>query len=218
MRITCNLFKTATFTTLAALLLPVAAQADMHGDGKMDHQKLRERAVSAEQVLSGDVQHLTNPVGNVRDLILNEAGTAVEYVLYEVPFPYYLEGARNGFVRFDNVAVELDATTELVLRFDEESAAHTPDELTITRAEADHRMVSRILEDAVTFSDAARTHEVEDMLIDRETGEILGYVVNRNPDSWFNDQPAMIPPQQVSIGPGGNVTTGAEIAALESLK
>ena len=215
MRLTCNFCKSLALGALAALLAPAVALADMHGDGKAGHDALDD-AVSARRMLNGDVHTAANPIGSVRDLILNERGTAVEYVLYEIPFPYALSGADNGFVAFDNVAVEDGATLDTVLRIDDE-AARGPQELTLKRSEADHRMVSRLLDDALAFADGQHIRDVEDILVDRNSGEILGFVVNRSQDAWFNDDPLIIPPHKVTIEPDGNVTTGAEFEMLASI-
>ena len=39
-----------------------------------------------------------------------------------------------------------------------------------------------------------------------------------NPDSLFNDELLLIPADDVSISEGGNVTTQAEFAALETIE
>jgi len=219
MRLTCNLCKTLSAAAVFALLTPLTAVADMHGDHSKPKQGQSnlENAVSAQTLLGADVENVANPIGNVRDLILNEEGSSVEYVLYEIPYPYALMGAQNGFVAFDNLSIETGATFATNLRIADE-AARGPEELKLSRKEADHRMVSRILEDRVVFAAGQQVRELEDMLVDRKSGKILGYVVNRNPDAWFNDEPLMVPPHEITIRPDGNVTTGAEFAALESLK
>ncbi|MAT84645.1 MAG: hypothetical protein CMD39_10185 [Gammaproteobacteria bacterium] len=215
MRPTCKYCKSLGLGLAAALLAPAVAVADRVGGAPAGHGALDD-AVSADRLLGGDVHTVANPVGSVRDLILNERGSAVAYVLYEVPYPYALSGADDGFVRFDNVAVEDGATLDTVLRIDD-GAARGPRELTLKRSEADHRMVSRLLDDAVAFADGRHIREVEDILVDRHSGELLGFVVNRNPDAWFNDDPRLIPPHKVTIGPDGNVTTDAEFEMLASI-
>lgn len=219
MRLTCNSCKTFAAAAAFTLLTPLSAVADMHGEHAKAKQARAdlEDAVSAQTLLGADVRNVVNPIGNVRDLVLNEDRTAIEYVLYEVPYPYSLMDAQNGFVAFDNLAIEAGATLATDLRIDDE-AARGPEELTLDRREADHRMVSRILEDHVVFADGQQVREVEDILVDRKSGKILGYVVNRNPDAWFNEEPLMVPPHEITIRSDGNVTTGAEFAALESLK
>jgi len=219
MRQTCNLCKTLAVAAVFALLTPLTTVADMHGEHSKTKQGQTDlkNAVSAQALLGADVQNVANPIGNVRDLILNEDRTAIEYVLYEIPFPYALMDAQNGFVAFDNLAIEAGTTPATNLRIDDE-AARGPEELKLSRKEADHRMVSRILEDHVVFADGQQVRELEDILVDRQTGKILGYVVNRNPDAWFNEEPLMVPPHEITIRSDGNVTTGAEFAALESLK
>lgn len=225
---TCNLFKTRmpTYFAVAALAVSGVAVAGDETDGanqqsqNMDAerwQELREQTVSAEELLGADVATVDDPVGNVRDLVLNESGTAVEYVLYEVPYPYAYGGNDDGFASFDNLAVDDFGGFGIRLRFDDDAAAKAPDELILNRQQADHRLVSNILDETVVFS-GQETRPVEDILIDRQSGEIKGYVVNANQDAWFNDEPRVIAPDQVTVSDEGEVSTRAEFAALESLQ
>ncbi len=180
---------------------------------------LREKTVSARDLLNATVENVGNPVGHVRDLVLNEDGTAVQYVLYQIPFPYSVTGAvspQNGFVAYDNLDIEPGAGFNDYVRFAGQASPQAPQQLTIDRAEADNRLVSRLLDDTVTFSgDTARS--VQDILIDRDSGKIAGYVINKDPNSWFNDQPLVIPASKVQISKGGNVTTSADFASLETI-
>ena len=178
--------------------------------------RMREKTVSADELLSADVFNVANPVGNVRDLVLSEDGRSVEYILYEVPYPYAYQGARNGFVAFDNVALD-DGMFGSQVRFDDETDQQAPETLEITRDEADERLLSRILDKTVTF-EGDQSRPLEDVLIDRRTGAISGYVVNSNPDAWFNEDPRIIPPDQVTIGDQGEVSTTAEFASLETVE
>ena len=205
---------------------PAAEQhAGMHGDTAGDQaaadrkhrEALREKTVSARELMGADVNNLGNPVGDVRDLVLNEDGTAVEYILYEVPYPYSFYGSEDGFVAFENAVVESDAAIGTTVRFGDPASPQAPDRLTLSKAEADHRLLSRILGDTVSF-EGDQSRAVEDVLIDRETGQITHYVVNMNPDSWFNDQPHALAADQVTIEDDGNVTTSAEFAALEPIE
>lgn len=225
---TCNLFKTRipTYFAAAALAVSGVAVAGGENDGAHQHsqkmdaerwQALREQTVSAEELMGADVATLGSPVGNVRDLVLNESGTAVQYVLYEVPYPYAYGGNDDGFASFDNLAVDDFGGYGIKLRFDDDAAAKAPDELDLNRQQADHRLVSNLLDQTVVFS-GQQTRPVEDILIDRHTGEIRGYVVNQNQDAWFNDEPRVIAPDQVTVNDEGEVSTRAEFAALESLR
>lgn len=195
-------------------------QAGQHTGMREDRlQELREKTVSAEELLNANVNNLGNPVGNVSDLVLNEEGTAVQYVLYEIPYPYVYLGAQNGFVAFENLEVSpADAGFGNHVSFSGEVSDEAPEELEITRTEADHRLVSNILDSTISFSDGEVARDVEDILIDRQTGEITGYVVNTDPDAWFNDDPRVVAADQVQIGDQGEVSTQAEFAALETIE
>ena len=227
-----NLFRRLTLMTAIAALGTASAVADQHGKAEaaaasgpgagaesaagMDQERwdaLRERTVSASELIEADVTIVANPVGNVRDLVLNSEGTAVEYVLYEAPYPYELYGAENGFVAYDNVAVQpLGISSEI--RIDDEADAQASETLEITRAEADRRLVSRVLDQHIAFA-GAETRPVEDMLIDRESGKITHIVVNKNPDAWFNDEPRVVAADQVTFDAEGGVAASTEFAALE---
>ncbi len=195
-------------------------QAGQQQTDRLDTQRwreIRDRTVSAKDLLAADVTSGFNPVGNVRDLVLNEDSSQVEYVLYEVPYPYQLYGADNGYVAFENVAVDPGASFDLNLRFDDPADSEDPTTLELTREEADHRLVSRILGDTVSFA-GEETRPLEDILIDRQSGRITHYVVNNNPDAWFNDEPRAIPAAEVAISDEGEVTASTEFAALEPVE
>ena len=241
-----NLITTAIFSAVIALA-PSAALADQHqaeqgaeqpGQGATDAsagagsdaggsksaaedqqrwQQLRERTVSAKELMHADVHNVANQVGNVRDLILTGDGSAVEFVLYEIPYPYALYGNDDGFVTFENIDVERGAGFDTKLVFADDAAPDAKERLALTRSEADHRMLSNILGETIVFA-GDQTRDIEDVLIDRESGRLQGFVVNEDPDALFNVEPRMIPVDEVDIGAGGNVTTSAEFAALEAIE
>ncbi|MFW6093944.1 MAG: hypothetical protein ACODAC_08230 [Pseudomonadota bacterium] len=177
----------------------------------------RESMVSANDLLAADVTNGLNPVGNVRDLVLNQEGTRVEHVLYEVPYPYSLYGTENGFVSFDNVAVQPTVGFGMNVSFDDESDRQDPETLRLGEDEAERRLVSEILGGDVTFA-GDESRQIEDVLFDRETGEIVGYVVNENPDSFFNDEPRLVSAGEVEITDDGEVDAETEFAALEPVE
>ena len=106
---------------LALIAMPAAAQtadgdymmpseeakAQMaQGNFMMPWEEATNNTASAERMMSGDVTNGFNMLGNVKDLILNTAGTQIQYVLYEVPSPWSFYGGEDGFVAWDNIAVE----------------------------------------------------------------------------------------------------------------
>lgn len=218
-----NYFGSAWWTMALVLALPVAASADQHGakkDGKplshVDWQKMSEQVVSADEILSGDVTNGFNPVGNVRNLILTQDGSKVEYILYEVPYLYSFYGSDDGFVRFANVALERGIGWEMQVRFDDE-ASGGKEELKITASEADNRLVSRIMDERIEFAGEG-SREVEDLLLDRKTGEIKFFVVQMNPDSLFNDEPRVVPADQVILASDGSMTADLALDRIEGMQ
>lgn len=205
-----------------ALLAPAAVlaapeESSAEQETSSGWQAQREKTVSAREIMDADVYRVATPLGNVRDLVLSEDGSRVEYVLYEIPYPYALHGAQHGYAAFENLAVEQGAGFERQLRLDDDAEPQDPETLQIDRQEADNRLLSRILGDTVRFS-GDETRPLEDVLIDRQSGRITGYVVSENPDAWFNEAPRVIPPQQVTIGEQGEVTAATEFAALERVQ
>lgn len=193
------------------------AQQQREGMDTVQWAKMREQTTTAEELMGADVSNGFNQVGNVRDLVLSEDGSTVEYVLYEIPYPYKLYAAQNGFVAFENLEVENTTGFGLKLRFDDAEAAKAPEQLTINRQEADNRMVSNILGASVSF-EGQESRPVEDILIDRKTGKIKAYVVNQDPDAWFNNEPRLVSADSVQIDTEGKVSASTEFAALEPIR
>jgi hypothetical protein len=175
-----------------------------------------EDVVSARELLGASVTDGFNHIGSVRDLILDDEGAAVQYVLYEIPYPYDRFGGEDGFVAFDRMTLERGATYGTRIRFDREENDDVPERLELTADEADQRLLTRVMREPVEFADDERL-PLEDVLIDEKTGEITHYVVNMDPDALFAVDPRRIPAQNVSIE-GGQLVSTAEFAALERLR
>lgn len=189
---------------LALASTPAAAQT-MDRESWQQWQEMRNSAVSAESMMTGDVTNGFNMLGNVEDLILNASGTQVQYILYDIPFPYSHYGSDKGFVAWDNIAVERGAGTGLDLRIDSEESAYAKDELKLTRAQGERRMVSKIIGSDVRFNDG-QMREVEDILFDPDTGMLTHYVVQFDNETLFGDDPRRIPASMVSIHSNGTLS------------
>ncbi|MFU8816955.1 MAG: hypothetical protein ACNA7W_16530 [Pseudomonadales bacterium] len=176
-----------------------------------------ERSVGAREILGSSVSDgFEQHVGTVRDLVLNPEGTAVQYVLYEVPHPYrvHAEAGGDGFVTFDEISFERGATFGTRVRFDRQPADDDRETLRLTRGEADRRLLSRMIGESVEFADQ-QTLPLEDVLLDQQTGEITHYLVNVDEDALFAADTRRIPADQVRIGERGEVRSMIEFAALE---
>ncbi len=178
---------------------------------------MREQVVSADEMLAADVSNGINPVGTVTDLVLSADGSRVEYVMLEVPYPYAVYGGENGFVGFDRVDFQhrgLGLDMDVVIDRDEPVSA--PDELRLTGAEADNRLVSRLLAEPMRFS-SEESREITDILIDRESGMITHWVVEMAEDALFSTDRRAIPADEISVEEGAP-STRIEVATLDDLQ
>ena len=192
----------AALGSLALAIAPAATAQTDNAQAWLDWQEANTQSVSAERMMTGDVTNGFNMLGNVRDLILNPAGTQIQYVLYEVPFPYSFYGGEDGFVAWDNVAIERGVGTGLDLRIDDDASRQAKEQLALTRREAENRMVSRIVGESVSFPGGA-TREITDILFDPATGMLTDYVVEMNEDSLFDEDARRIPASMVTRDPSG---------------
>lgn len=193
---------TAGIGAAALMTTPATAQAQTQTSQDWAQRQAQNETVSAERMMSGDVTNGFNMLGNVSDLVLNERGTGVEYILYEVPYPYEVYTADDGFVRWDNIEVERGVGSGLDLRLDDDASAYAKEQLRLTRAEAKDRMVSRILGSDLTFSDGQK-REIDDIHFDPETGMVTNFVVEMDSDSLFDEDTRLVPASMVMLDPQG---------------
>lgn len=197
---------------LALIAMPAAAQtadgdymmpseeakAQMaQGNFMMPWEEATNNTASAERMMSGDVTNGFNMLGNVKDLILNTAGTQIQYVLYEVPSPWSFYGGEDGFVAWDNIAVERGVGAGLDLRLDDGESPYAKEQLELTRNQANNRMVSRIVGEDLMFADGAM-REIDDILFNPKTGMVTHYLVEMDADSLFREDIRRIPASYVS--------------------
>lgn len=192
----------AAVGSLALAIAPAASAQTESAEAWIDWQEANTQSVSAERMMSGDVTNGFNMLGNVRDLILNPAGTQIQYVLYEVPFPFSFYGAEDGFVAWDNVAIERGVGTDLDLRIDEDESRRAKEQLALTRQQAENRMVSRIVGESMRFPGGAM-REITDILFDPTTGMLTDYLVEMDEDSLFEEDMRRIPASMVTLDPSG---------------
>lgn len=208
--------KSTHFRNLAlvsALTLPtfVAAQADWEGWSEM-----REQVVSAQQVLEGDVSNGINPIGTVRDLVLSSDGDRVEYVMMEVPYPYTFYGGEDGFVAFDQVELQPGAGFDIGVIVDRNESVDVPQQLELTGAEAESRLVSRLINERLYFEDET-SRAIQDMLIDRETGAVTHWIVEMDEGAPFSTDRRAIPVEQISIEEG-SASAQVALAAVDDMQ
>ena len=178
------------------------------GQGAMEqaHDRYKEamnETVSAERMMGGDVTNGFNQLGDVRNLVLDQTGQRIEYILYDVPYPGSFYGSDDGFVRWDNVAIESGGYGGLDLRIDDDAADYRKEQLTLTRAEARGRLVDDIVGGNMMFADR-EMREIEDILFDPETGMITHYVVEFDENSLFEEDTRLVPASMVGMDDSGD--------------
>jgi hypothetical protein len=141
----------------------------------------------------------------------------VQYILYETPYPFSFFGAEDGFARYDGVEFENEATFDTTLRLEAEDSAGAPEELTLTRDQARERLVSRVIGSAMVFADDT-TREIDDILIDRDTGAVAHYVIETDEGSIFGGERRTVPAARVSIADDGQVTAALRLRELDGVQ
>lgn len=156
----------------------------------------RNKVVPASDILAGNLTSGFNAIGNVEELILNEEGNKLEYVLYESFWPPSIHGT-GGFVYFDDIKLERGAGNNIDVRFDNEQDQQKSDTLELTAEEVKNRRVSRLIGDEVKFSD--QELNIEDLFVDPTTGEVTHLIVDANQENLFGREFRAIPVDQVDF-------------------
>ena len=192
----------AGLAALAATLATPAIAQNMSAEEWAEWQDAQNETVSAERMMGGDVSNGFNFMGDVRDLVLNPAGTQIQYILYEVPQPWSFYGNEDGFVAWDNIRVERGIASGIDLTIDDEESLYAKDQLRLTRSQAENRLVSRIVGGDMRFADGS-VREIQDILFDPDTGMLTDYIVELDEDSLFDEDTRRIPASMVSLDPDG---------------
>lgn len=187
------------------MVAPTVAQTT---DWTMQREQQRQanmaERVSAEEMLDADISSGMNPVGPVDDLILSPDGQRVQYVLFDQRSTFFRLSAGNGFVEWDNVDVRQGAGFEPDLVVTDAESGKEPQEIALTRSQANRRLVSNLIDSNLTFMDG-RALRVSDILFNSETGELSDYVVQMNEDSLFDDDQRRIPASMVTVDANGEL-------------
>lgn len=207
-------------TAALACTVPLAggALAQDNSDKPRMHEdwhKMQEEVISAEAILGGDVSNGLNPVGSVDKLILSEDGSRVEYILYDVPYPYSFYGAQDGFTTFEGVEF-MHWGNDVTVRFDDDEEPRAPEELELTETEAESRLVENVIHETVMFENE-ELREVEDLLIDRDNGEIVYFVVDMEAESLFDSDRRAIPADMISIQDDGSLVASTSIQGVDDI-
>lgn len=196
----------SVFSLVLSVIVSAAAFAASNGGDDAatwkDWMEMRQSAVHASTLLNADVSSGLAPVGRVDDLLLGPENSRIQYILYDVPYPYGFFGGEDGFVAFDSVDLENTGYGQnLRVRFVESGVGQMPKEFDVKRADAADRLVSRIMGAPMRFN-GGETRDVEDLLINPETGTVTHFIVQMEPNAIFSGEPRVVPADLVSLGDG----------------
>ncbi|HAW91759.1 MULTISPECIES: PRC-barrel domain-containing protein [unclassified Arsukibacterium] len=97
------------------------------------------------------------------------------------------------------------------------NAQRKPTELKVTKREAEYRLVSKILDEYIVFSDQ-QMRQIDDILLDAKTGKIKYFTVDMATDSFFSDDIRAIPVNEVHVKWSGQVISSASLTDVSSHK
>ena len=175
-----------------------------------------EELMEASSVLDSGITNGLNEFGQIRNILLDESGKFVEYIFFETSETFSQTTDGEGFVEIENVEFAPDiAVGEWEVIVEDTDAQRQPEELEVDRSEADHRLLSNLLDESIQFSDQ-QARAIDDILINPETGEIEYFTVEMDNESFFNQQMRAIPASEVEIGMAGEVTASVPLSEVDN--
>lgn len=194
--------KTALLTGLACIIAaPGMASA-------------KDKMVEASNILYSNVSNGLNVFGKVDNVMLDKHGKSVEFILFDTSTSFDATDAGKGFVNFKNVNFNPETLGNFQVVIADTNAQRKPQELKVTRTEAEYRLLSRILEESIQFSDMS-LREVNDVLIDAKTGHIKYFTVEMDTDNVFGNEIRAIPAETIEINWSGKVMSSLSLAEVD---
>lgn len=187
-----------------ALALPAIANADDH-------------MIKASNIIYSDITNGLNTFGRIENVLLNKNSDAVEYLFFETSNTFRPVSNTKGFVEINNVKFNADAGGKLQVLVQDTDAQRKPTELKVTKKEAEYRLVSKLLDEYMVFSDQ-QMRQIDDIIIDRKTGKVKYFTVDMATDGFFSDDVRAIPASEVHIKWSGQVISSASLADVTSQK
>lgn len=213
--------KSVGISLTVAMAAPCMALADDEAGKDVanwsEWTEMRREAVHATGLLDTEVTNRFNMLGDVRTMILTPNNQRLEYILYEVPYPYNLYGAEDGFVAFDNAElVQGDGLGDVRVQLAQENAM-SPEQLNLSADQVDDRSVTRLIGESMRFENGQK-REVEDLLIHPETGMVTHYVVQLDQEAIFAGERRTIPDNLVKITEQGQLRADVALSKIEDIQ
>ncbi len=195
----------------ASMATPILAADNSEAEASVQ----LDGTVSAEELLTGDVKHVSNRIGRIKDVLLSDSGERAEIVLYRVPNRYKAEPGETGYAVLNKVEVEQETDGVDVLLIGEESQ-RKPEKLRLTRADLSERSMERLIGQKLIL-DGGYAYPVVDIRIDADSGRISHYVIDTDPEQWLDDDSKIVPADKVSRTPAGQLKADVSHMDLDQL-
>ena len=148
--------------------------------------------VSAHSLIHTDIEGEGTAFAIVDDFVLSSDGSEIEFVLFEMKEGVATEAQSLSFVPWTNVDINSNGLERDLMIVGNENSG--PQELSMTRAEANTRILSRILDSDLVFADGV-VRPIDDIIFDPQSGEVDDYIVA------FEDDDRRVPAEFVSVSP-----------------
>lgn len=199
-----NLKKSALVACMTcAMAIPGIASA--HED------RAKENLVKASTILSSSISNGHNVFGQVDNLLLGQDGKAVEYVFFNTNDTFRATSGQKGFIELDNVDFRPGAFGNTQVVVQDTDAQRKPEELKVSYSQAQHHLLSNLLDESIQFSDK-KLRKIDDILLHPRTGEIKYFTVEMDVGGFFDEDTRLIPATEVNIKQSGLVTTSAKLS------
>ncbi len=164
-------------------------------------REMRQNAVKASEILRGSVTNGLNSVAQVQNLVLSEDGSEVEYIVYNANSPIWNVHLGDGYTSYNTVDLETSSLAGGIdVRIGTSGQVKGPEDIRITQDEADKRLVSRIMNEQIQLQSGM--YEIEDILIQPETGKVTHYIIGSDPDAVFSNGKRTVRADRVSFRNG----------------
>lgn len=199
---------TWTVAAAAALMIPasgaVAQDADMKARSDMEKQwsDMRENAIHASELLRGNYSPGLSPGMDIDNLVLNEKGNKIEYVVLSSDSYPWSAYRQDGYLTWKAVYVHSGVGPGNVdLSSERLENMKGPDTLRITADEANRRLLSRVVDSQIGINDSA-VHQIDDVLVNPKSGAVTHFVIGTTPGTVFSTDKRAIPAKYVEWDDG----------------
>jgi sporulation protein YlmC with PRC-barrel domain len=198
----------ATTLTTTAAVMPAQAEdyrMSQARDRVMQQEAMRDEVIEVSELMRADVSSGVNPLGRVEHIVLDSNSRSVQYVLFDHGWLPYYKYVNNSYFNYEDFEL-VRSFGNLTLRVTPGTEPRGPEELRITADEAEYRLVSRVT-DSRLETKGERFFEIEDMLVDRDTGRITHFVIGSVEDSFFSPERRAVAADKVMFRNGEFRTT-----------